>query len=97
MDTTTLLWTVTNSNFLAESQWLYGVIGRSPYEKINTSKTVKILFNDKRCVWVYMYVQVYKYGCLTLCICIYVCQMETVTNTLDTKYTTTSLSQFKDG
>ena len=44
MDTTTLLWTVTNSNFFTECQWLYGVIGRTPSEKINTSKTVKKSF-----------------------------------------------------
>ena len=51
-----------------------------------------------------MYVKdLYKCGCLTLCK-LHLCQMkttdhnnETETNTLDTKYITTSLSKFKDG
>ena len=83
MDTTTLLWTVTNSNFLAECQWLYGVIGRTPSEKINPSKTVKILFNDKMCVSVHVCasVQVWMFDFMYL----HLCQMKTVTNTLDTK------------
>ena len=56
-------------------------------------------------VWVYMYVQdLYKCVWMFDFMYLHLCQMkttdhnnETVTSPLDTKYITTSLSQFKDG